>query len=113
MSKSFFQKKKVFFSNFLFMRLVFPQSDCSLFQVRLMFCFVFFKKKGSFFPKEFSFLFKGFFFFSKDFLLQGLFSSVFFFQTFFFKFFCSPYFFNIFLPVFFFQIFLLQSFFTK
>ena len=46
----FSSKKKVFFSNFLFIRLFFFQSDCSLFQGSLMFCFVF-SKNGSFFER--------------------------------------------------------------
>ena len=77
----FFSKKKKGFLLKLFVhevgfspkRLFFISSE-----IDVLFCF--FKKKGSFFSKEFSFLFKGFFF-SNDFLLQGLFSSVFFFQT--------------------------------
>ena len=100
----FFQKKKVFFSNFLFMRLVFPQSDCSLFQVRLMFCFVFSKKKRVFFfSKEFSFLFKGFFFFRKIFFCKVCFQASSF----------SKLFFQVFLFSIFFQCFLASFFFPN
>ena len=49
--EEFFFKKKISSQTFVFIRLVFPQSDCSLFQRRL-FCFFFFKKKGVFFFRK-------------------------------------------------------------
>ena len=100
LSKIFFFKKKSFLLKLFVHEVGFSPKRLFFISSEIDVLFCFFKKKGLFFRKSLVFCSKVFF--SKDFLLQGLFSSVFFFQTFF----------QVFLFSIFFQCFL-ASFFSK